>query len=449
MALKLYNTLTRKKEAFVPLEAGHVRIYACGPTVYDKIHIGNARPLVVFDGLVALLRTLYPKVTYVRNITDVDDKINARASERAISIQALCDETIEDFHKDTAALLVAPPDIEPRATGHIAQMIAMTSQLIDKGFAYEAEGHILFSVKKMADYGALSGRSLEEMIAGARVEVAPYKKDAADFVLWKPSEAGLPSWDSPWGAGRPGWHIECSAMAAQYLGTEFDIHAGGLDLIFPHHENEIAQSCCAHNLDRMANIWVHNGYVTVEGEKMSKSLGNFTTVADALALHRGETIRYCLLATHYRAPLDFSQNQLAEANANLDKFYRATGIADKTMPADIDISELLAPLCDDLNLPGCFAALHKLAAQANKGDVMAANKIVSFGDILGLFQDSGWFTQADDDSISAEAIEALIRQRNQARADKDFATADNIRDQLAAQNIRLLDSAEGTKWERG
>ena len=295
MALKLYNTLTRKKEAFVPLEAGHVRIYACGPTVYDKIHIGNARPLVVFDGLVALLRTLYPKVTYVRNITDVDDKINARASERAISIQALCDETIEDFHKDTAALLVAPPNIEPRATGHIAQMIAMTGKLIDKGFAYEAEGHILFSVKKMADYGALSGRSLEEMIAGARVEVAPYKKDAADFVLWKPSEPGLPSWDSPWGAGRPGWHIECSAMAAQYLGTEFDIHAGGLDLIFPHHENEIAQSRCAHNSAQMARYWLHNGYVTVEGEKMSKSLGNFTTVAEALSGHRGEAVRLGLI----------------------------------------------------------------------------------------------------------------------------------------------------------
>ena len=261
MELKLYNTLTRKKEPFVAIDDSHLRIYACGPTVYDKIHIGNARPLVVFDVLVAILRVTYPKVTYVRNITDVDDKINARAGERSIPIQALCAETIEAFHKDTQALLVSPPDIEPRATEHIAQMIAMISQLIDKGFAYAAEGHVLFSVKKMPEYGALSGRSLDEMIAGARVEVAPYKADAADFVLWKPSEKGLPSWDSPWGPGRPGWHIECSAMAAEYLGAEFDIHAGGLDLIFPHHENEIAQSCCAHNTARMARYWLHNGYV--------------------------------------------------------------------------------------------------------------------------------------------------------------------------------------------
>ena len=449
--LHLHNTLSRKKQLFSPINPEQIGVYACGPTVYDKIHVGNARPLVVFDVLVRLLRRLYgaQNVCYVRNITDVDDKINQRASERNISIADLCAETIDTFHQDADALGVLPPDIEPRATHHIDEMIEMISTLIDKGFAYAAEGNVLFAVEKMASYGGLSGRSVDEMIAGARVEIAPFKQHPADFVLWKPSDETTPGWQSPWGYGRPGWHIECSAMSGKYLGAQFDIHAGGLDLIFPHHENEIAQSCCAHNLDRMANIWVHNGYVTVEGEKRSKSLGNFTTVADALALHRGETIRYCLLATHYRAPLDFSQNQLAEAKANLDKFYRATGIADKTMPADIDISELLAPLCDDLNLPGCFAALHKLAAQANKGDVMAANKIVSFGDILGLFQDSGWFTQADDDSISAESIEALIRQRNQARADKDFATADNIRDQLAAQNIRLLDSAEGTNWERG
>ena len=451
MALKLYNTLTRKKEAFVPLEAGHVRIYACGPTVYDKIHIGNARPLVVFDGLVALLRTLYPKVTYVRNITDVDDKINARASERAISIQALCDETIEDFHKDTAALLVAPPDIEPRATGHIAQMIAMTSQLIDKGFAYEAEGHILFSVKKMADYGALSGRSLEEMIAGARVEVAPYKKDAADFVLWKPSEPGLPSWNSPWGAGRPGWHVECSAMAAQYLGTEFDIHAGGLDLIFPHHENEIAQSRCAHNSAQMARYWLHNGYVTVEGEKMSKSLGNFTTVAEALSGHRGEAVRLGLLSTHYRAPFDYSASLIKNAQTILDKLYRATsGVnrAELITQADKLDSAFMAALMDDFNTPLALSRLQALASEANKGAEDAGLQLASCADLLHLLRDENWFKTGDSDGLDTAEIEAEIAARNAARAVRDFALADEIRDRLAARGIRLLDSADGTSWEK-
>ena len=451
MALKLYNTLTRKKEAFVPLEAGHVRIYACGPTVYDKIHIGNARPLVVFDGLVALLRTLYSKVTYVRNITDVDDKINARASERAISIQALCDETIEDFHKDTAALLVAPPDIEPRATGHIPQMIAMTSQLIDKGFAYEAEGHILFSVKKMADYGALSGRSLEEMIAGARVEVAPYKKDAADFVLWKPSEAGLPSWDSPWGAGRPGWHIECSAMAAQYLGTEFDIHAGGLDLIFPHHENEIAQSRCAHNSAQMARCWLHNGYVTVEGEKMSKSLGNFTTVAEALSGHRGEAVRLGLLLTHYRAPFDYSASLIKNAQTILDKLYRAaSGVkrAELITQADELDSAFMAALMDDFNTPLALSRLQALASEANKGAEDAGLQLASCADLLHLLRDENWFKKGDSDGLDTTEIEAEIAARNAARAVRDFALADEIRDRLAARGIRLLDSADGTSWEK-
>ena len=448
--LHLHNTLSRKKQLFTPINPGQIGIYACGPTVYDKIHVGNARPLVVFDVLVRLLRHLYgaQHVCYVRNITDVDDKINQRAQERNITIAELCEQTIHTFYQDAEALGVLTPDIEPRATHHIAEMIEMITTLIDKGFAYAAEGHVLFSVEKMADYGTLSGRSVDEMIAGARVEVAPFKQHPADFVLWKPSDKAIPGWDSPWGYGRPGWHIECSAMSSKYLGAQFDIHAGGLDLIFPHHENEIAQSCCAHNVDRMANIWVHNGYVTVEGEKMSKSLGNFTTVAEALAGHRGETIRYCLLATHYRAPLDFSQHQLSEAKANLDKFYRAISHADSTPHAEIDISELLASLCDDLNIPGCFATLHKLAAQANKGDVMAANQIVAVGRILGLFQDKNWFTQTDEDGISAEQIEILIQQRNQARADRDFATADSIRDQLAEKNIRLLDSAEGTKWER-
>ncbi len=448
--LQLYNTLTRKKQLFNPINPEMIGIYACGPTVYDKIHVGNARPLVVFDVLVRLLRYLYgtDNVCYVRNITDVDDKINQRAKARNITISELCEQTIHAFHQDAGALGVLPPNVEPRATHHIAEMIEMINTLIKHGFAYEAEGHVLFAVETMPAYGALSGRSIDEMIAGARVEVAPFKKHPSDFVLWKPSDEDTPGWESPWGVGRPGWHIECSAMSGKYLGKQFDIHAGGLDLIFPHHENEIAQSCCAHNVDSMANIWVHNGYVTIEGEKMSKSLGNFTTVADALSQHRGEVIRYCLLATHYRAPLDFTQNQLADAKANLDKFYRAIEHADSDEGAECDLSSLLSSLCDDLNIPSCFAALHRLAAKANKGDKGAANQILAIGNILGLFQDKDWFTHTDSDGLSADEIEALIQQREAARADKEFAEADRIRDQLAQMNIRLLDSPSGTKWER-
>ena len=451
MELKLYNTLTRKKERFVAIDDSHLRIYACGPTVYDKIHIGNARPLVVFDVLVAILRATYPKVTYVRNITDVDDKINARAGERGIPIQALCAETIETFHKDTQALLVSPPDIEPRATEHIAQMIAMISQLIEKGFAYAAEGHVLFSVKKMPEYGALSGRSLDEMIAGARVEVAPYKADAADFVLWKPFEKGLPSWDSPWGPGRPGWHIECSAMAAEYLGAEFDIHAGGLDLIFPHHENEIAQSRCAHNTARMARYWLHNGYVTVNGEKMSKSLGNFTTVGEALTTHRGEAIRLGLLSTHYRAPFDFSAQLIQHTHLILDKLYRAASRVDRsqllTKPEALDAG-FLAALGDDLNTPLAISRLQALANDANKGSDEAALQLASCADLLHLLRDENWFKVSDGGMLDAAQIEAEIDARNAARAARDFARADAIRDKLASMGIRLLDGPEGTSWEK-
>ena len=451
MELKLYNTLTRKKEPFRALDDSHLRVYACGPTVYDKIHIGNARPLVVFDVLVALLRAMYPKVTYVRNITDVDDKINARAAERNIPIQALCAETIKEFHKDTEALLVSPPDIEPRATEHIAQMIAMISQLIEKGYAYAAEGHVLFRVKKMPEYGALSGRSLDEMIAGARVEVAPYKADAADFVLWKPSEEGLPSWDSPWGAGRPGWHIECSAMAAEYLGAEFDIHAGGLDLIFPHHENEIAQSRCAHDSALMARYWLHNGYVTVNGEKMSKSLGNFTTVADALATQRGEAIRLGLLSTHYRAPFDFSANLIQHTHSILDKLYRAASRVDRTQLitqiGQLD-ADFLAALGDDLNTPLAISRLQALANEANKGSDEAGLQLVSCANLLHLLRDENWLKSGDAAMLDSAGIEAEIKARNAARAERDFARADEIRDRLAAKGIRLLDGPDGTSWEK-
>ena len=448
MSLMLYNTLGRKKQAFTPLDNHHIGIYACGPTVYDNIHVGNARPLVVFDVLVRLLRALYPKVTYVRNITDVDDKINQRAAESGISIDDLCSQTIEKFHEDAAALFVMAPDIEPRATHHIDQMIAMIETLIAKGFAYEAEGHVLFAINQMPDYGQLSRRSLEMMRAGARVEVAPYKKDAGDFVLWKPSAADLPGWESPWGRGRPGWHIECSAMTAAYLGEVFDIHAGGLDLIFPHHENEIAQSCCAHDTSHMANYWVHNGYVTVDGEKMSKSLGNFTTVRDALSKHRGEAVRYSLLNAHYRAPLDYSDGAVSEAKQALDRLYRAAGDAE---PAEALPEAFLHALQDDLNTPLALSILHELARSANKGDASAASALKGCAQMLGLLnhaQDDWLQNKEAIDGLSQADIEAAIAARQQARADRDFAKADAIRDELAEKGVQLLDGPEGTSWQR-
>lgn len=448
MSLTLYNTLGRQKEVFTPVDKTHIGIYACGPTVYDNIHVGNARPLVVFDVLVRLLRRLYPQVTYVRNITDVDDKINQRAAEQNISIDDLCTQTIERFHQDAEALFVKAPDIEPRATHHIEEMVVMIKTLIEKGFAYEAEGHVLFSIEQMENYGQLSRRSLDMMRAGARVEVAPYKKDAGDFVLWKPSEESLPGWDSPWGRGRPGWHIECSAMTAAYLGEVFDIHAGGLDLIFPHHENEIAQSCCAHDTSHMAHYWVHNGYVTVDGEKMSKSVGNFTTVRDALSKHRGEAVRYALLNAHYRAPLDYSDGAVTEAKQALDRLYRAAGDAE----VSDDLPEaFLNALQDDLNTPLALSILHDLAKSANKGDAAAASALKGCAQMLGLLNHSqaDWLQSADDIAGLSEAdIEAAIAARQQARLDRDFAKADAIRDELAEKGIQLLDSADGTSWQR-
>ncbi|XDZ64659.1 cysteine--tRNA ligase [Alphaproteobacteria bacterium LSUCC0684] len=440
----VHNTLNRGKERFTPLDPANIRLYACGPTVYDRIHVGNARPLVVFDLLVRLLRRLYPKVTYARNITDVDDKINARASEEGITIRELTARTIEAFHDDCTALGVLAPDIEPRATDHIPQMITMIERLIEAGHAYEAEGHVLFHVSSMENYGRLSRRSRDELVAGARVEIAPFKKDAADFVLWKPSTADQPGWDSPWGRGRPGWHIECSAMSAAYLGETFDIHAGGLDLIFPHHENEMAQSCCAHGTDTMASVWMHNGYVTVDGEKMSKSLGNFTTVADVLARFPGEAVRYALLTAQYRAPLDFSMTGVEEAKAALDSLYRAVGDAEA---GDID-DEVMAALADDLNTPVALARLHELARQANKGDQAAAGNLRATAEMMGLLASDAdtWFRGGDAD---AQDIEAAISARATAKKERNFAEADRIRDDLAARGILLEDTADGTIWRRG
>ena len=447
MDIYFYNTRTRRKDKFTPLDATHVGLYVCGPTVYDRIHIGNARPLVVFDLLARLLRHHYPAVTYVRNITDIDDKINARAAERNISIDRLCEDTIASFHQDAAALLLAPPDIQPHATHHIPQMIQMIETLLEKGFAYEASGHVLFATDKMASYGQLSGRSLDEMIAGARVEPAPYKKNPADFVLWKPSSPHQPKWPSPWGAGRPGWHIECSAMSAQYLGTQFDIHAGGLDLIFPHHENEIAQSCCAHGTDYMAGYWLHNGYVTVEGKKMSKSLGNFTTIEDALKRHRGEAIRLALLSTHYRAPFDYSDDLVHQATQTLIKFYRATIDIVRTDFSETLDTEFMHALCDDLNTPLAITRLHYLAAEANKGNIEKATQLKACGQFLGLLPADNWFTTMGIEILAIRAIEVKINQRDEARKNRDFAKADEIRDELAEKGYRLLDTPDGTTWE--
>ena len=452
--IQLYNTLSRQKELFTPLDPSHIRVYACGPTVYGRIHVGNARPIVVFDVLVRVLRRLYDRVTYVRNITDVDDKINDRAAANGQSIDELCADTIVSFHTDTAALGAVPPDVEPRATHHIDQMIAMISLLIDKGHAYAADEHVLFQVSTMPHYGALSKRSMEDMIAGARVEVAPYKRAPEDFILWKPSTTSQPGWDSPWGRGRPGWHIECSAMAKAYLGEVFDIHAGGLDLIFPHHENEIAQSCCAHGTSHMAKYWLHNGFVTMNDEKMSKSLGNIITVAEATARYRPEVLRAALLSAHYRAPLDLSENAMQDAQNSLDRLYRAAGTA---KPSDMALDDaFMACLCDDLNTPAAMARLHELARLANKGDQAAATALKSSAELIGLLRDTAddWAkagsaaSDSDDTQLDDAIIDAEIAARNAARAARDFATADAIRDRLAAAGIILEDGQDGTGWRR-
>ncbi len=442
--LRLHNSLTRRREVFAPLDPSNVRLYVCGPTVYDLAHLGNARPVVVFDVLARLLRHRYPRVTYVRNITDVDDKINARAAESGEPIGAITARTTADFHADMAALGALPPDIEPRATGHIAEMIALIERLIAGGHAYEAEGHVLFAVASFPDYGRLSGRSPDELIAGARVDVAPYKRDPGDFVLWKPSTPDLPGWDSPWGRGRPGWHIECSAMSWRYLGETFDIHGGGQDLIFPHHENELAQSCCAFPGSGFARTWLHNGMLLIGGEKMSKSLGNFLTVRDALARAPGEAVRLLLLRSHYRATLDFSDDGLAEARKDLDRWYRAL---DRTRPAAAEApAPVLEALSDDLNTPLAIAELHRLADAALAGDAAASGGLRAAGEMLGILQadPAAWFRGGDD----AAAIETAIAERLAARRARDFARADAIRQELASQGVLLEDGPGGTTWRR-
>src|SRR5580698_3577274 len=444
--LYLHTHLTRGKERFEPIDPSNVRMYVCGPTVYDLVHVGNGRAVVVYDVLLRLLRFLYPKVTYVRNLTDVEDKINARAAELGVPIATLTERTTADFHEDIAALGALPPDIEPRATGHIHEMIDIIERLIASGHAYEAQGHVLFAVGSFAGYGRFSGRNAEELLAGARVDVAPYKRDPGDFVLWKPSAPELPGWDSPWGRGRPGWHIECSAMSWRHLGESFDIHGGGTDLIFPHHENEVAQSCCAFPGSQFARYWVHNGMLLVNGEKMSKSLGNFTTLRAALARAPGEAIRLLLLRTHYRSTPDFSDAALVEAKRELDRFYRALerypALDDAEVPAAVTEA-----LCDDLNTPLALSEMHALSDRALAGDFDAACGLRAAGEALGLLQaePGAWFRGAGADTA---AIEAAIAERLAARKSRDFARADAIRATLAAQGIVLEDGPGGTTWRR-
>lgn len=434
--IRLSNTLTRQVDAFAPLDPAHVKMYVCGPTVYARPHIGNARSVVVYDVLARLLRQDFTKLSFVRNITDVDDKINAAAVERGISIQQLTAEVTQQFHADMAALGCARPDTEPKATEYIPQMIAMIERLIARGHAYAAEGHVLFAVETDAQYGTLSRRSVKDMIAGARVEVAPYKKYAGDFVLWKPAsdkDDASSKFDSPWGVGRPGWHIECSAMATALLGQDFDIHGGGSDLMFPHHENEIAQSTCAHDHAQYARYWVHNGFLTVNGEKMSKSLGNFITVHDLLARGvSGEVIRFALLGTRYNEPLDWSDKLLADAQKVMDKLYRKA-----TEPAGAVHAGLLDALRDNLNTPKALAILQTLEGA----------ELVASAQFLGFFGQTAeqWFQGGDADTAW---IDAEIEKRNTAKKARDFATSDAIRDALKAKGILLEDSPQGTTWRR-
>jgi cysteinyl-tRNA synthetase len=457
--LKLHNTLSGKKENFVPINPEHVKLYACGPTVYNYAHIGNARMAVIFDLLVRLLNELYPRVTYASNITDVDDKIINASLETGEPIGEITSKYTDIYNKDMASLGVKLPDIQPRATEHIQDMIDMISTLIDKDHAYENEGHVLFNVPSYSNYGKLSNRNRDEQVAGARVEIAPYKKDAADFVLWKPSTDDQPGWDSPWGKGRPGWHIECSAMSGKHLGLPFDIHGGGADLKFPHHENEVAQSCCSYgdetDITSFAKYWVHNGFVTVSGEKMAKSIGNIALVHDLLESFDGEALRLTLLSAQYRQPLDWTENAINQSKNVLDRIYNTLNdLSDiDAKPEDRGIpARLIEALCDDLNTPAAIAELNDIAKEAARNKTPEAKgKLLAAGDLLGILQKdpSEWlgYGQASDD-INAEEIEKLINERQEARKNKDFSRADEIRVELEEKGIIIEDSPTGPKWRK-
>jgi cysteinyl-tRNA synthetase len=451
MPILLYNTLTRKKELFTPLDPENVRLYVCGPTVYDFAHIGNARPYVIFDVLSRLLRGLYPKVTYVRNITDIDDKIIKAATENGEEIYHLTRRTTLHFREDMKALGNIPPDCEPLATAHVGEMISLIESLIEKKVAYESDGHVLFSVKAFPSYGQLSRCNHDEMIAGARVEVAPYKRNPEDFILWKPSNEDMPGWESPWGWGRPGWHIECSAMSLKYLGKTFDIHGGGQDLIFPHHENELAQSQACFGQETFARQWMHNGMLTVNGEKMSKSLGNFITVHQLLEKMTGELVRFVLLSSHYRQPLDWNDQIVHQCRQSLDRLYNA--LRGRIITHQVQGSESIkSALEDDLNTPLAISALHEMASRVykttneNEKDALAS-LLKASGAWLGLLQQDpeAWFKRTKEE-IDEEAIATLIEQRNQARAEKNFEESDRIRHHLLQKGILLEDSLHGTTW---
>ncbi len=461
LQLRLYDTLKRDKRVFIPIEPARVRMYVCGPTVYDFAHIGNARPVIVFDVLYRLLRHIYgdSHVIYVRNITDVDDKINARAARDFPglplneAIRKVTEKTEAQFHADVDALGALRPNVEPRATDFVlpradgkADMVSLIKQLIARGHAYEAGGEVLFDTTSMPDYGALSGRNLEDQLAGARIAVDAHKRHPNDFVLWKQSSADEPGWDSPWGRGRPGWHIECSAMSAAYLGDVFDIHGGGLDLIFPHHENEIAQSRCAHGTPVMASFWMHNGFLQVEGEKMSKSLGNFLTIRELLDKWPGEVLRFNMLRTHYRQPIDWTVKGLEESWKTLDDWYWVVG----DTKGDRISNAVLAALGDDLNTHQVITVLHGLRNKAQSGDENARNELAWSLRMLGFLNESAaqWAARRQSNAdVDAGKVQSLIDARTAARAARDFKESDRLRDELAAMGVVLKDSKEGTTWE--
>ena len=455
-AIQLYDTAARTKRAFVPQDPSRVTMYVCGPTVYSTAHIGNFRPAITFDVLYRLLRHEYggEHVVYARNITDVDDKINAAAAEEGVDISVITERFATIYRADSAALNILAPTIEPAATAHMSRMIALMGELVENGFAYAAQGHVLFDVSAYEQYGALSRRSLDDMIAGARVEVAPYKRNPADFVLWKPSRSGEPVWDSPFGPGRPGWHLECSAMIEATLGQTIDIHGGGADLVFPHHENEIAQSACAHAGAPLANYWLHNGFLSIEAEKMSKSLGNIVKPHELLERGvKGEVIRYAMLTGHYRAPLDWNDQLIEQARKSLDRLYGVLRRFGGEVEPGAAPEAVVTALRDDMNTPKALAALFEIAGRANKARseaerAQAVGELKAAGDLLGLFQEDAdaWFgLDALSDAQKAE-IDALVAERAEARKAKDFARADRLRDQLNARGVQAEDGPEGTTW---
>ena len=457
--LRIHNTLGNKLEEFSPIDPSHVKVYACGPTVYNYAHIGNARMAVVNDLLISFLRTIYPKVTYVSNITDIDDKIIAASQENKIPIKELTEKYTKIYNEDMSVLGVRKPDIQPKATDYIKEMIDLIKTLIKNKFAYEKDGHVLFHVPSFKNYGMLSGRNRDEQITGSRVEVAPYKKDPTDFVLWKPSPDPLPGWDSPWGHGRPGWHLECSAMSEQTLGLPFDIHSGGADLIFPHHENEIAQSCAAHknndNLKSFSRYWFHNGFVNVEGEKMSKSIGNIKLVHNLVKEYKGEVLRLTLLSAHYRQPLNWTKDIIKQNSTMLDRLYRALKDLE-----NIDVYEdkneieekIIDGLYDDLNTPKVIAELNILTNGLNKADEKTKQKIkfnlLEIGKIFGILQENPdtWLGYGKSKNIDQDTIERLIKNRNEARRNKNFDMADEIRKRLKEEGVEIEDTSDGTIW---